>query len=418
MTTVGRSYLRQLLPRSAIYFGGALNALIGFAPRCAAQVTEELYGLEGWPIVGLVRLDQASGAILDGHRADAPAGFVYHGLTFDGTRFLAPLIGGQGTCYWVSMNPSLGFRGTPTVIAGTFANMSVDIDPTTGRIWGVGQDWIQTTTQLWEFDRTTGLAVSHGLLGGATSFATGIAFDQTGTCYITDALGPRVMTLDLGTRTATVIGTLNLGSGLFWDITMSCGGEIWGGFGGAGPNQAATGLYRFDPATLAPTFVKPLLQAYMGLAFARYPSPVLVCPGKVNSQGCTPSIEVEGFPSATGNLGFYVRARNVVNQTLGMLLVSVTGTASTPFSGGTLCIASPYYRTLPRTSGGNPGAADCSGMWELDLEQEIRRREYLSLPPIFSAGQTVSLQWIGRDRALGPPHAISLSGTLSVTLMP
>lgn len=405
--------------RGALILIGTVFSQFCHLDSAEAQVSEELYGIEGWPVYGLVRLDRATGNILEGHRTGAPWGSAFHGLTFDGTKFLAPLLAGPGpTCFLVSMNPSLGHLGMPPMAAAVVPNMSIEIDPTTGRIWGVGQDWIQTTTQLWEFDPTTGAAISHGLLGGATSFATGITFDQAGTCYITDALGPRVMTLDLNTRAATVIGNLALGTGYFQDITTSLTGEIWGSFRDAGPTGAGKGLYRFDLTTFTPVFVKFELQAHLGLGFARYPSPISICPGKVNSQGCTPSIEVEGFPSATGNLGFYVRARDVVNQTLGMLLISVTGTASTPFSGGTLCIASPYYRTLPRTSGGNPGSADCSGLWELDLEQEIRRREHLSLPPIFSAGQTVSLQWIGRDRALGPPHAISLSGALSVTLMP
>jgi len=89
-----------------------------------------------------------------------------------------------------------------------------------------------------------------------------------------------------------------------------------------------------------------------------------------------------------------------------------------PFGGGTLCIAPPYYRTIPRTSGGNPGGPDCSGVWQLDLEQEIRRREAIGLPPLFTAGQVVSLQWVGRDPALGSPNPISLSGAIAVTLMP
>ncbi len=304
------------------------------------------------------------------------------------------------------------------MVSADFANISIDIDPTTGRVWGVGQDWLQPITQVWEFDPLTGAATSRGLIGGVTSFATGIAFDQTGTCFITDALGPRVMTLDLNSRAATVIGNVHIGTGYFNDIAMSSIGEIWGAFNGAGPSTALTGLYHFDLTSFAPVFVKPMIGAYGGLSFARYPAPTALCPGKLNSQACIPSIEVEGFPSATGNQGFWVRATDVINQKPGMLLIGVNGSASTPFGGGTLCLAPPYYTTIVRSSSGNPTGADCSGIWQLDLEQEIRRREHLGWPPTFSPGQVVYLQWFGRDPALGPPNAISLSGALSVILMP
>jgi hypothetical protein len=414
--------LRKLLGRrrsSPRLFATALAFSTLFLCRSSgAQLSEELYGVHGWPVGGLVRLDRSTGAVLEEHRVYPLTGFIYHGLAFDGSRFLSPAMAGALACYMIPVNPSKGFQGTPTNVVGHFYNMSMAQDPTTGRMWGVGQDLVQTTTQLWEFDPVTSMSSSHGLLGGATTFATGITFDQSGTCYITDALGPRVMTLDLNTRIATVAGTLQIGVGSFYDIAMSLNGEIWGAFQGAGPPAQPTGLYRFDTTSFTAVLVCPLIGAYSGLGFARYPSAVPICPGKVNSQGCVPQIEVEGFPSATGNLGFYVRATEVVNQEVGMLLIGVNGTASTPFGGGTLCIAPPYFTTLTRSSSGSSTGVDCSGIWQLDLEQEIRRREHLGLPPGFTAGQSVYLQWVGRDRALGLPNPVSISGATTVTLMP
>jgi hypothetical protein len=395
-----------------------LGSHVMLATIGCAQVSEELYGIHGWPITGLVRIDRATGGVLEEHRVDAPGGNIYQSLAFDGSRFFASLIGSPIASYTVLLNPSHGFHGAPTMVAGSFNNMSIAVDPTTGRIWGVGQDLVQPITQVWEFDPVTGAGTSHGLIGGATTFATGITFDQNGTCYVTDAIGPRVMTLDLNTRAATVIGNLQMGWGFFFDIAMSLQGEIWGAFQDSSSGGAVEGLYRFDLTSFTPTLVNPMIQAYSGLGFARYPTPISVCPGKPNSQGCVPRIEVEGYPSATGNLGFPVRAVDVINQKPGMLLISVSGSASTPFGGGTLCLASPFYTTLIRTSSGNPTGVDCSGVWQLDLEQEIRRREHLGLPPVFSPGQVVTMQWVGRDGALGLPNPISLSGALSVILKP
>jgi hypothetical protein len=157
---------------------------------------------------------------------------------------------------------------------------------------------------------------------------------------------------------------------------------------------------------------------HQGLAFARVPSPVRLCAGKTNSAGCVPTIEMSGFPSASGVIGCTIRGRSALNHTLGILIFSVNGPSATPFAGGTLCLAAPYHRTIPRTSSGNLSGVDCSGIWELDFIEEIRRREALGLQPTLAPGQVVSMQWFGRDPGLGQPKPLSLSNAFAITLMP
>lgn len=413
---LGFSIARRLTYVCAV---GICCAVASTDTRASPQVTEELFALGTFPMPHLLRLDPTTGQVLEAHRAELPGGYLWHGLAFDGSQFLAPAIrGGNHPSYTTWLGPSSGRQGAPLLVSGQFDNMSYDFNPITGEVWGIGQQSLVGggATVLCRIDQTTGAASVVGPILGATSFATGIAFDHTGRCLITDAFGPRVMTLDLATHVATVIGDLGLGSGYFDDITLSQQNELWGSF--TSQDISARGIYRIDLSSLTHVRVNSVTSPHGGLAFARYPTPVTLCPGKVNSQGCVPTIEVAGYPSASGNLGFWIRARNVVNRKQGVLLMSVSGAASLPLGGGTLCISPPLYSPLPRHSGGNAIGSDCSGMWEIDLLPEIRRREHHGVPPAFPAGQVIGFQWYGRDPALGQPNPISLSSAIEVTLMP
>jgi hypothetical protein len=293
--------------------------------------------------------------------------------------------------------------------------MSFDVDRATGRIWGVGQD-ASGPSKLWEIDALTGAAFIRGVLHGATNFATGLAFDRLGVCYLTDAFGPRLFTLDTASGATNFVADIPIDTGSFVDIAISLQGDFFGYFSSQLINRR--GLYRFSLSSPIPTLVAALPSPHRGLAFARFPSPVSLCAGKTNSAGCVPTIEMSGFPSASGVIGCTIRGRSALNHTLGILIFSVNGPSATPFAGGTLCLAAPYHRTIPRTSSGNLSGVDCSGIWELDFIEEIRRREALGLQPTLAPGQVVSMQWFGRDPGLGQPNPLSLSNAFAITLMP
>jgi len=398
-------------------------SLLGSTRLAQAQMVEELFAIEGFDPGGLVRLDKRTGSVLEVHRAFAGL-YLWHGLMFDGAKFIAPGVGPQYQLILTELGPSSGYQGAPLLDVGYAVNLSLDRDPTTGRVWGVGQ--IPNgggATRLLEFDTVTGASVNHGTLIGPTFATTGIAFDAAGRCYVTADLGPVVWRLDLQSRVATPLGNLQMGNGLFWDITVSLSGEIWGSFDSTSSTALPPGIYRFDLQAFTPTLVRQTTShlgtwAYGGLAFARYPAPSNTCTGKLNSQDCTPAIEVEGFPSASGNKGFLVRAKNVINRQPGVLLFSVNGAASTPFGGGTLCLSAPWHAGPVRLSGGTSSGVDCSGTWELDFQTEIHHRTFAGLPPQFSGGQIVHLQWFGRDPYTVGSDPIALSGAVAVTMMP
>ncbi len=138
--------------------------------------------------------------------------------------------------------------------------------------------------------------------------------------------------------------------------------------------------------------------------------PVAYCVSKLNSQGCFPSIQFLGIPSATLGAGFTVYATNEINQQFGVLFYSLTGPASNPFQGGTMCCLQPIVRTQIQNSGGNPPPNDCSGTYSLDFNTYIAS----GVNPALSIGVTVWSQYWGRDAQ--SPSTTSLSDALKFTI--
>ncbi|HTF91146.1 MAG TPA: DUF4082 domain-containing protein [Planctomycetota bacterium] len=146
--------------------------------------------------------------------------------------------------------------------------------------------------------------------------------------------------------------------------------------------------------------------------------PVTYCTAKVNSLGCTPSIFGVGTPSPTALSGFEVRASNVRNQKVGLLLYSLTGRAATPFQGGFLCLAPAIRRSTSVNSGGSAlPASDCTGLYSIDMNAFAHGvlggtpAAGLQVP-----GQQVNCQWWGRDPGLPVPNNSTLSDALEYTL--
>lgn len=141
------------------------------------------------------------------------------------------------------------------------------------------------------------------------------------------------------------------------------------------------------------------------------------CTPKINSLGCTPSIDSTGIPSAQASSGFVVSCVNVLNNKPGLLIYSVSGRASAPFQGGTLCVAAPVRRAVPVNSGGNPPPNDCSGSYTIDMNAFAAGVIGGSpLPALTVEGTTVDCQWWGRDPGFAPPANSTLSGGLEYTI--
>ncbi len=149
----------------------------------------------------------------------------------------------------------------------------------------------------------------------------------------------------------------------------------------------------FNP--LGITFTNMVIEALL-------PGPTIYCQGKVNTQGCTPSLSTDpGLPSLSG-APWHVTATNLLNNKTGIFFFGF-GQVNLPFQGGTLCVKPPVIRTVGQNSGGNPPPDDCSGVMVLDLTTTIPA----SLVPNF-----INLEAWARDPA--DPFGSSLSNAVEV----
>ncbi|HUR27471.1 MAG TPA: hypothetical protein VM509_04740 [Planctomycetota bacterium] len=152
------------------------------------------------------------------------------------------------------------------------------------------------------------------------------------------------------------------------------------------------------------------------LVFA--PTTVVYCTAKTNALGCVPSISASGSSSASAPSGFTVQSVNIRNQKPGLLLYTASGRSAAPFTGGTLCVASPIRRSPGLSSGGTGlPANDCTGVFTLDVNAFRAGAlggtpaPYLSVP-----GTVVDSQYWGRDPGFAAPNNTQLTDGLEFTV--
>lgn len=137
------------------------------------------------------------------------------------------------------------------------------------------------------------------------------------------------------------------------------------------------------------------------------------CTGKVNSQGCLETIFAVGTPSATGAGGpFLINASQIVNNKLGLMFYGFAP-ASTPFQGGTACVGAPMRRIGVQSSGGTPGAPNCTGTFTFDMGARITSL----IDPGLVMGANVFAQYYSRDPA-SPSGPYGLTNGLQFTIGP
>lgn len=140
------------------------------------------------------------------------------------------------------------------------------------------------------------------------------------------------------------------------------------------------------------------------------------CVAKLNSQGCLPTIDSNGTPSASASSGFVVRCLNAVDGQAGTLLYSLLGPQSQPFQGGTLCVQAPFSRTPVVSSG---GSGPCTGVLSLDFNQFASGAHGgHPKPALRIPGTPVFAQWWGRDPGFAPPNDTQLSDALVFHMCP
>ncbi len=126
-------------------------------------------------------------------------------------------------------------------------------------------------------------------------------------------------------------------------------------------------------------------------------NPGFYCTAKLNSCGSSPAMLYLGSSSASAITGFRVGAIHTRAQKSGLLLYSSAGPAATPFSGGTLCIATPLKRGPVKFDvTGTPGS--CDGVLSMDLNQFAAGLGGGSPAPYLTMiGTPITIQWWGRD---------------------
>jgi hypothetical protein len=131
--------------------------------------------------------------------------------------------------------------------------------------------------------------------------------------------------------------------------------------------------------------------------FTQQSALTIYCTAKVNSQGCTPALAVTGTPGFSEPGPFDIEATSLINRMNGVLFYGVSGRASLPFAGGTLCVEGPLERTLLLNTGGSPTGVDCSGSLSVDFNALVQGGGAPTVMP----GDKVNAQFFYRD----PQHS-------------
>lgn len=140
------------------------------------------------------------------------------------------------------------------------------------------------------------------------------------------------------------------------------------------------------------------------------PGPTSYCTAKINSLGCTPALSFAGMPDASGATAFTLSATNVLGVVPGHLFYGLNGPATTPFKGGTMCVAQPIRRAPLQSSGGILGS--CSGTLQLDFNAYCASGANPALTP----GAAVWAQYWSLDPGFPAPNRASLTDAIRFNL--
>lgn len=271
------------------------------------------------------------------------------------------------------------------------------------------------------------LVWQDALADGSSSAIALRRFDVAGNALGLDVV---VNTTTVGAQTSPVVAVDADGTFLVawedWSVgTPRVRGRRFGADGapiGADFVMSPPGLHVVRPALASDATTGEIVLAYdvwngadhdvHARRFLESSGPQIYCSAKTNSQGCVPTISSTGLPSISSGLPFTIGADLVLNQKVG-LLVYGTGSAFTPFQGGTLCV-SGLRRTGLQNSGGTVGPPDCTGTLAFDFNAHASS----SADPALSVGTTISAQWYYRDVQDPSGFGSGLTDAVRFTLCP
>jgi hypothetical protein len=140
------------------------------------------------------------------------------------------------------------------------------------------------------------------------------------------------------------------------------------------------------------------------------PAPVAYCAGKLNGQGCVPSILASGACSVTSIDPYWVTATEVSSNKFGRLFYGFAQ-AAVPFVGGTRCVAAPFVRTPLSNSG---GSGPCTGVLSFDFHAHVLSGFDAALVP----GRLVYAQYWYRDPLDPAGYGLGLSNAIEFAVAP
>ena len=129
---------------------------------------------------------------------------------------------------------------------------------------------------------------------------------------------------------------------------------------------------------------------------------------------CNPRIFDVGQPSVSGLVPgkkYEIWAYDIRDSVKAMLFYSLSGSAATPFLGGTLCLNPPLKRAALVDTGGGP-SPPCNGVPRYDFNAYIQSGKDPALVP----GQQVWFQYWYREPSFLPPNNVGLTAGLSAVI--
>jgi hypothetical protein len=135
--------------------------------------------------------------------------------------------------------------------------------------------------------------------------------------------------------------------------------------------------------------------------------PAIYCTTKPSSLGCLASIGFSGTPTLSGPDDFHVTADGVQGQVLGLLLWG-RAPAATPFFGGTLCIAPPFFRTAGQDSGAP--SPSCRGGFDFHFDHAL-----MAFPGTDPFDSIYAQYW---HRDVGSPQGAGVTNALEFVVQP
>lgn len=273
----------------------------------------------------------------------------------DGSYFVTAGVG-PGVLY--SVNPC---NGLGTELWNPMINQVIGLAsrPTDGLLFCTVNEGPGSFDSLYTLDPSTQTVAWVGSTGHAG--VQGLAFTPDGRLWGWDVASAGLIEIDPNTGLGVdVNGIPSSTGGAIQFLASDEHGSLFGG-----RHQ----LWSLDPVTGLETLIggEGMEDLRGAEFFVATPSATNYCTGKVNSQGCLPTIAGHcTLPSAGPE--YPIRVQSVINQKVGIIIYGGVPSA-TPFQGGLLCVAPPIQRTPAQPTNGYPIASQpgCSGSLEVDM---------------------------------------------------